>query len=169
MIVIAGLLSIVLLGCAGFALGRRWRRDAPIRWAIAAAVLQVLLLNILRRTLFDAPSEEIGNAMYRDGEISYAEAERVAAAARRAALISFAIAGVGTVALLVGARSLRGRADEEAESSEDVQIVGQTCAGCQGRIVFATDGLLCARCRSPIHEGCAGKHRAACGPEGYRG
>lgn len=159
----------MLLGGAGIALGRRWRSNAPIGWALVAAGIQLVLLNVLRRTVFDVPSEEVGNALYRDGAISYAEAERVASAATRAGLISVALAAAGTLALLWGARALRGRSDEHTAPSEEVQIVGQTCASCKGRIVFAPDGVLCARCRAPIHGDCAGKHRTTCGPQNYRG
>lgn len=39
-------------------------------------ILQLALLNVFRQTVFDAPSGATGNALYRDGAISFREADR---------------------------------------------------------------------------------------------
>ena len=169
MLALVGLLSVVMVGFIGFALGRRWRSNSPIRWALAAAGLQLVLLNVLRRTVFDVPSEATAYVLYREGAISFNEAARITAADTRASLSSFALAGVATLALLLGTRAWLGKPDEATNSAEDDQLVGQTCTACNKRIVVATDGLRCERCKAPIHDACVAHHRAACGPEGYRG
>ena len=169
MIALVGLLSVVVLGFIGFALGRRSGSASPIRWALAAAGLQLVLLNVFRQTVFDAPSHATGNALYRDGAISFAEADRIAAADTRARLSSFALAGAATLALLLGAKAWLGKANAQPDLPEDVQLVGQTCTTCSERIVIATDGTRCARCKATLHDACVAKHRVSCVPQGYRG
>lgn len=52
------------------------------------------------------------------------------------------------------------------------QLAGETCAGCQQKIVMDTEGTRCAICREPVHEDCRADHEQLghreTGPSAYR-
>ncbi|NUO49019.1 MAG: hypothetical protein HOV80_09205 [Polyangiaceae bacterium] len=116
---LVGVVSLVALAAAGFVLGRRWGSREPFRWAAAAGILQLVLLNVARRLVFDAPPESVGNALYRDGLISYNEAERIAEAADAATLTAAVAAAVATLGILVAAAWWFGTTGESRKAADD--------------------------------------------------
>lgn len=52
------------------------------------------------------------------------------------------------------------------------QLAGETCAGCQQKIVMDAEGTRCAICREPVHEDCRADHEQLghreTGPSAYR-
>jgi hypothetical protein len=167
---VAALLILGIVAAAAFWLGRGRRAGY---WSLAAAALYLVGVPVSRRAFFDAvPSEVAGNAAYAAGEISYNEADRIAAADRRAAIESMLVAGVATLLLFGVARIWMGRPEgsEAASTADDEeQLAGGECASCGGRIVATIDAELCKRCRKPVHGSCRAAHQATCGATGYRG